>query len=55
MPEEKGTIITTFQLPKGLHRRLKMMCLLTETSMGEFIRVAIREKMDQLKGEKCAE
>jgi hypothetical protein len=40
---------TTFVLPCNLHTELKMMCLLTEKSMGEFIRIAISDKIKYLK------
>lgn len=41
---------TTFQLSHHLHTELKMMCLLTKKSMGNFIRIAIADKIKQLKG-----
>lgn len=40
---------TTFQIPFTLHDQLKMMCVLTHVSLGEFIRIAIRDKIKQLK------
>ncbi len=40
---------TTFQLPCTLHTQLRTMCLLTDKSMGEFIRIAIRDKIKCLK------
>lgn len=43
---------TTFQLSNHLHTQLKMMCTLTQKSMGEFIRIAIAEKINQVKGQK---
>ena len=46
---EEPYISTTFQLPKSLHLQLKTMCLLTEKKMGEFIRIAIRDKISDLK------
>lgn len=46
---ERSVTTTTFQLPVSLHRKLKTMCMLTEKSMGEFIRVAVREKIASLK------
>ena len=43
--------LTTFQLPENLYVKLRMMCLLTNASMGKFIRESIREKIKSLKGE----
>ncbi len=40
---------TTFQLPTSLYTQLRMMCVLTNTQMGEFIRISIRDKINQLK------
>lgn len=40
---------TTFLLSNHLHTQLKMMCVLTHKSMGEFIRLALSEKISQLK------
>ena len=43
---------TTFQLSKALHTQLKMMCILTGKSMGEFIRISLIEKIRELKKQK---
>lgn len=40
---------TTFQLSHHLHTQLKMMCTLTKKSMGEFIRLAIIDKIKEIK------
>lgn len=40
---------TTFQLSNHLHTQLKLMCVLTKKSMGEFIRHAILDKIKELK------
>lgn len=40
---------TTFRLPTALHTELKLMCLLTGKQMGEFIRIAIRDKIVEVK------
>lgn len=40
---------TTFQISNHLHTQLKTMCVLTKKSMGEFIRIAIRDKIKELK------
>ncbi len=42
---------TTFQLSEHLHAQLRMMCALTDKSMGEFIRMAIIDKINQVKVE----
>ena len=44
--------MTTFQLTEKLYSDLKMMCMLTHKSMGEFIRVSVREKICSLKNKK---
>ncbi len=49
MENQKIIRLTSFQLPSTLLTQLRMMCLLTDKSMGEFIRIAIREKISQLK------
>lgn len=43
---------TTFQLSSHLHVQLKLMCTLTQKSMGEFIRIAIIDKINELKAKK---
>ncbi len=40
---------TTFQISHALHVQLKMMCTLTQKSMGEFIRLAIIDKIKDVK------
>ena len=45
--ENKKHVMTTFQLSEHLHTKMKMMCLLTKKSMGEFIRLAIIDKIKQ--------
>lgn len=52
MKEGKAHTTTTFQLSHHLHTQLKMMCMLTQKSMGEFIRIALVEKIKQLKEQK---
>lgn len=47
--KEKNFTTTTFQLSQGLHAQLKMMCILTHKSMGEFIRIAVSDKIKELK------
>lgn len=49
MAETPFVRLTSFQLPNALHSQLKMMCVLTNTSMGEFIRISIRDKIKELK------
>lgn len=51
MTEDK-VLTTTFQISRSLHDKMKMMCVFTHKSMGEFIRIAIRDKIAQLKLEK---
>lgn len=43
---------TTFQISWHLHTQLKMMCTLTDKSMGEFIRLAIIDKINNIKAKK---
>jgi len=40
--------MTSFLLPITLYTQLKTMCMLTNTQMGEFIRIAIRDKIKQI-------
>lgn len=47
--KEKTHMTTTFQISYNLHTQLKMMCLLSHKSMGDFIRLAIIEKINQVK------
>ena len=49
MKENKAHTTTTFQLSSTLHTQLRLMCTLTNKSMGEFIRMAIIDKINQLK------
>ena len=51
MANEKAHVTTTFQISKHLHAELKLMCLLSNKTMGEFIRICIIEKINQLKKE----
>lgn len=43
---------TTFQLTHNLHTEIKMMCVLTNKTMGEFIRLCLIEKINELKNGK---
>jgi hypothetical protein len=52
MKKNKSHVLTSFQLSPSLHTQLKMMCILTEKSMGEFIRIAISDKIKQIKEQK---
>lgn len=45
------TVKTSFILSEKLHEQLKIMCVLTHTNMGHFIRIAIQEKIVKLKQE----
>ncbi len=47
--EKKCMTTTTFQLPTKLLIQIKTMCLLTGKSMGEFIRISVRDKISTLK------
>lgn len=49
MEEKKSHTTTTFQISHTLHTQMKMMCILTKRSMGEFIRIAIVDKIKQTK------
>jgi len=52
MNETKHHRTTTFQISNHLHTQLKTYCVLTQKSMGEFIRVAIIDKIKELKRQK---
>jgi len=49
MKEKSHHKTTTFQISHHLHTQLKTMCMLTEKSMGEFIRLAIIDKINQIR------
>lgn len=49
--EKRGVRTTTFVLTNHLHTQMKMMCVLTNKSMGEFIRLSIIEKINQVKSQ----
>jgi len=51
MNDKKVHRTTTFQISHALHAQLKTMCLLTNKSMGNFIRLAIIDKINQVKGQ----
>lgn len=40
---------TTFQISNHLYTQMKTMCLLTRQSMGEFIRLAIADRVKKIK------
>lgn len=46
---EKTHRTTTFQISQNLHTQMRLMCTLTNKSMGEFIRLAIIDKINQIK------
>lgn len=50
--KKEAHLTTTFQLSHHLHTQLKMACVLTKKSMGEFIRISIADKIKQIKVEK---
>ena len=52
MAEKKSHTTTTFQLSNVLRTQMKIMCAITEKSMGEFIRIAIMDKIKQIKEQK---
>jgi predicted component of type VI protein secretion system len=49
MDDNKSFRTTTFVIPNTLHTQLRIMCTLTNKSMGEFIRMAIIEQIKTLK------
>lgn len=49
MDDENYHRTTTFQISHHLHTQMKMMCTLTQKSMGEFIRIAIIDKIKEIK------
>lgn len=52
MKEPSAHRTTTFQMTHSLHTQLRTMCVLTKKSMGEFIRMAIVDKIKQIKSQK---
>jgi hypothetical protein len=55
MEKTKSVALTSFQLSISLLTELRMMCLLTNKSQGEFIRISIRDKIKELKTNKKIE
>jgi len=49
MEETKKTPKITFYIPENECTSLKIMCVLTHTSMSHFIRSAIKSKINELK------
>lgn len=49
MKEKSHHKTTTFQISNHLYTQMKTMCVITEKSMGEFIRLAIMDKINQLR------
>jgi len=47
--ENQGFIRTTIYLSKQLHNDTKIMAVLTNTNMSKFMRVALSEKIKELK------
>lgn len=50
MPKEPTDIIrTTIYLPRSLHEQTKIMAILTQKGLSDFIRISIRDKIKELK------
>lgn len=49
--DKKQHLTTTFQISHHLHTELKVMCVLTGKTMGEFIRIAVLDKINQLRNQ----
>ena len=45
---------TSLVIPEKMHTELKIMCVLTQKKMGDFIRIAISDKMNELKDKNVA-
>ncbi len=52
MTEENNCIRTTIYIPRKLHESVKLMAILTRSNVSEFMRIALREKINQLKEQK---
>lgn len=50
MGKESSFIRTTVYLPRSLHESAKIMAILTRTNLSHFMRVALSEKIKELKG-----
>lgn len=46
---KKTHVTTTLRMTQHLHTQLKLMCTLTRRSMGDFIRISVIDKINQLK------
>lgn len=53
--ERQKIFSTTFQISADLHTKMKMMCLLSHTTMGAFIRAAVAEKVKNMKEKNMSE
>lgn len=53
--DDMKMVTTTFVLPTSLHTELKLLCVLTKTSMGKFIRLSIRDKIKELKNKNVSQ
>ena len=51
--DEPWTQLAT-RIPKALHRELKLHCVKTETSVMDFVSMAIREKLGRSSGAQAA-
>lgn len=52
MPVNRRThTTTTVQMSHDFHTQLKMMCTLTKTGVGEFIRIAVSDKIKKIKNQ----
>lgn len=47
--DKKGFVRTTLYLPKCLHDEARVMAILTQTNLSEFMRRTLCEKIKQLK------
>lgn len=52
MDNSSEFVRTTIYLQRRLHESVKMMAIYTNTSMSHFMRIALKEKIEKLKGER---
>lgn len=49
---EAKTLQVNFKAPASLVTQIKIMCILTKSKQSDFIRIAIQDKIKELKGNK---
>jgi hypothetical protein len=48
--EDEPSVPLATRIPKALHRKLKLHCVITETAVMDFVTSAVREKLARSEG-----